>query len=99
MRSAIMPMKTITALMPAIARVNCPLPRGAVTTGASVTPGMSTPWVIAPRRRSLHLLGERQQLGAILVLVRVVLPHRLGDRLPLLERRVIEVGYFGALLG
>src|SRR5512143_2054439 len=52
----------------------------------------------ADRRRSQQLFGRREQFRAVVVLGGVVLPHGPRERLPPLERRVVEVGHLGARL-
>src|SRR5438552_9771330 len=90
-----MPKSIINLLTPSIARSSRPrLPSWSVT--RSGAPGRSTPWFI--QLRSQQLLGQRQQLRAVRVLVGVVLPNRLRDRAPFFECRLVEVDDLGALL-
>src|SRR5690349_5439162 len=91
-----MPKNTITAFTAAMARGSGPPWTGTRAAGVSMTPGMSTPCSIFGALN--ELLGEREQLRAVLVLARVILPHGLGHFLPFLECGLVEVGDLGALL-
>src|SRR5450432_1397475 len=48
---------------------------------------------------SQQLLGGGRELGASLVFVGVVFPHRLREHLPFLKRRVVEIVVLRASLG
>src|SRR5512140_1560146 len=87
-----MPTNTVARLTNASAASTRPSTPPCTTAPTCGAPGMSTRWVTT---RSQQLLGRCQQLGAVVVLVGEVLPDRPGERLPLDERRVVEVGHLG----
>src|SRR6187399_2141412 len=88
-----MPTKSISLLIAPIVRSSTPTrPPGAAELRARSRCGSICPLTTT---RSQQLLGEGEQFCAVLVLVGVILPDGLGERLPFRERRVVEVGDLG----
>src|SRR5215471_9056338 len=73
---------------PSLPACRASLPSGAPGRSARV---LNRPPRRRPGRRSKLFLGRCEKFSAVLVLVGEILPDRLRERLPFLERRVVEI--------